>query len=157
GDVLGVWIEGVLGDKNQPPPVRIPEVANTPPAVGYPVPVREDGTIALPLINPVNVKGKSLAEAQAEVIKAYTVTRKILQPGRERVIFTLMRPRQYHALVVRQDSGGLTVGTTGLIGNTKRGTGFVLDLPAYENDVLNALARTGGLPGLDADNEVIIQ
>ncbi len=30
-------------------------------------------------------------------------------------------------------------------------------LVAYENDVLNALARTGGLPGLDAANEVIIE
>src|SRR5262249_54965617 len=100
GDILGIWIEGVLGDKTQPPPVRIPDVANTPPAVGFPFPVREDGTIALPLIDPVNVKGKSLAEAQDAVIKAYTVDRKILQPGRERVIFTLMRPRQYHVLVV---------------------------------------------------------
>ena len=32
-----------------------------------------------------------------------------------------------------------------------------VDLPAYENDVLNALARTGGLPGLDAQNEVVIE
>jgi hypothetical protein len=30
-------------------------------------------------------------------------------------------------------------------------------LPAYENDVLHALAQTGGLPGLDAVNEVVIQ
>ena len=33
---------------------------------------------------------------------------------------------------------------------TRRGTGFALDLPAYENDVLNALAQTGGFPGTDA-------
>src|SRR5207253_1348996 len=39
----------------------------------------------------------------------------------------------------------------------KRGTGFAVDLPAYENDVLHALAQTGGLPGLDAANEVVIQ
>src|SRR5215813_10814036 len=25
GDVLGVYIEGVVGEKNQPPPVRLPE------------------------------------------------------------------------------------------------------------------------------------
>jgi len=29
-------------------------------------------------------------------------------------------------------------------------------LPAYKNDVLNALAATGGLPGLNAKNEVLI-
>src|SRR5262249_24426124 len=32
-----------------------------------------------------------------------------------------------------------------------------IDLPAYENDVLHALTRTGGLPGLDARNEVVIE
>src|SRR5262249_47332445 len=31
-----------------------------------------------------------------------------------------------------------------------------IDLPAYQNDVLHALARTGGLPGLDAYDEVIV-
>jgi hypothetical protein len=35
--------------------------------------------------------------------------------------------------------------------------GVALDLPAYENDVLNALTRTGGLPGFEAENEVIIE
>jgi protein involved in polysaccharide export with SLBB domain len=157
GDVLGVYIEGVLGDRNQPPPVRFAEMGNLPPALGYPIPVREDGTLPLPLIDPIKVAGLSIADAQKEVIKAYTVTKKILQPNRERVVVTLMRKRQYHVLVVRQDSGGLTVGTAGVIGQTKRGTGYTVDLPAYENDVLNALARTGGLPGLDAENEVIIQ
>jgi hypothetical protein len=39
----------------------------------------------------------------------------------------------------------------------RRGTGATIELPAYENDVLNALTRTGGLPGFDAVNEVIIQ
>ncbi len=51
----------------------------------------------------------------------------------------------------------MTVGAAGGLGNTKRGTGANVDLPAYENDVLNALTRTGGLPGLDAMNEVVIQ
>ena len=41
--------------------------------------------------------------------------------------------------------------------NSKRGTGYPVDLNAYENDVLNALARTGGLPGLDASSTIVIQ
>ena len=41
--------------------------------------------------------------------------------------------------------------------SSKRGTGQIVDLPAYENDVLSALTRTGGLPGLDAMNEVLIE
>ena len=35
---------------------------------------------------------------------------------------------------------------------TLAGTGQIIDLPAYQNDVLTALARTGGLPGTDAKN-----
>src|SRR5690606_27105043 len=35
-----------------------------------------------------------------------------------------------------------------------RGSGEVLDLPSYENDVLHALTASGGLPGTDAAREV---
>ena len=37
-----------------------------------------------------------------------------------------------------------------------RGTATSLELPAYRNDVLEALSQTGGLPGLNAKNEVVI-
>src|SRR5262249_19739091 len=163
GEGRGVWTGGGVGDKNQPPPLPLPEQGGVPPAFGYPLPVRADGTVPLPWVDPVKVEGLTVTEAQDEIIKAYTVTKKILQPGRERVIVTLMRPRTYHVLGVRQDTGAIAItgspgtGAGGLIGQTKRGTGTVLDLPAYENDVLNALARTGGLPGLDAQNEVVIE
>jgi hypothetical protein len=46
--------------------------------------------------------------------------------------------------------GGITLGAA------KRGTGKLVKLPAGENDVLHALAETGGLPGLDARNEIVI-
>jgi hypothetical protein len=130
------------------------------------VPVREDGTIALPLIDPVKVTGLSIAEAQVEIVKAYTVTRKILQPGRERVIISLMQPRQYHVLVAREDGGAVETASTGGFGGysggtsiteTRRSIGVSLDLPAYENDLLNALMRTGGVPGFEAEDYVIIQ
>lgn len=158
GDILGLWIEGVLGERNAPVPVQMPDQATKlPPAVGYPVPVREDGTIALPLVDPIKVKGMTLVEAEQAIRKAYTNVQEILKPGRDRIYISLLRPRLYHVLVIREDSGGLTIGSEGIIGNTKRGTGSAIELPAYENDVLNALARTGGLPGLDAANEVVIQ
>lgn len=157
GDVLGVWIETVLGERNQPPPVHVAEQGNLPPALGYPIPVGEDGTIALPLIDPLPVKRLTIVETREAIRKAYTVTKKVLIPGQERILVTLQRPRHYHVLVIRQDSGGLTVGQTGAISSTKRGTGFELYLSAYKNDVLSALARTGGFPGLDAKNEIIIE
>src|SRR5262249_32856175 len=164
-DILGVFIEGVLGETNLPVPVGIPATPNAPPSLGYPLPVRDDGTLPLPLIGPLKVEGMTLTQAQDALVKAYTVDRKLLKPGRERIIVTLQRPRQYHVLVVRQDGaapgstlgggGGnaqFVFGTTGsgaIVGQARRGAGYAIELPAYENDVLNALARTGGLPGTD--------
>ena len=43
-DVLGVFIEGVLGNFDEAPPVQLPAPnSDLPPAIGFPVPVREDG------------------------------------------------------------------------------------------------------------------
>jgi protein involved in polysaccharide export with SLBB domain len=175
-DVLGVWIEGVIGEKNQAPPVVFSQNPNTPPGLGFPVPVRSDGTLSLPFIPPLNVTGKTLEETEGLIRKAYTVDTQILKPGQERIIVTVQRPRQFQVLVIRSDAfdpsqagqnstqpGGsrgigfvVGVGGSGPRG-TRRGQGFSLGLPAYENDVLNALARTGGLPGTDAVNEIIIE
>ena len=102
-DVLGIYIEGVLGNKDEPPPVHFPEQnEDIPPAIGFPVPVREDGTLSLPLVAPIEVRGLTLPEAERMIRDAY-IQRKILKPDRERIIVTLMRPRTYHVLVVRED------------------------------------------------------
>ena len=148
-DVLGIYIENVIGDPDSAPPVHFPEDANQPPALGFPVPVREDGTLALPLIKPLNVEGMTLTQATDAIREAYTVTKKILPVGQDRIIVTLMRRRQYRVLVIREESGGQAE-------VTKRGSGKNVDLPAYENDVLRALNETGGMPGLDAKNEILI-
>jgi protein involved in polysaccharide export with SLBB domain len=155
-DVLAVWIDGVLGIGTQNPPTAFPEKGRQPPAVGYPIQVLINGTVELPLVDPVPVRGLSVWEAQEAIRNAY-IKKKILQPGQERIIVSLMRPRQYHVVVLRQESSGFQVTPEGIVGGTKRGTGHEVDLPAYENDVLHALAQTGGLPGLDAYNEVVIE
>jgi len=165
GDLLGVFIEGVLGGAEQLPPVNFPQGSDLPPSLGYPIPVREDGTVPLPLIEPVSVKGLTITEAEQSINKVYR-QRGIIREG-SRTLVTLIQPRQTRVLVIRQDSpgGGINVQAPGIRGlrsptvttNTKRGTGWIVDLPAYENDVLTALAQTGGLPGTDAANEVVIQ
>jgi protein involved in polysaccharide export with SLBB domain len=171
GDVLGVWIEGVYGEKEKVPPTHFPENASLLPSVGLPVLVRDDGTIPLPYLPPLPVAGKTIEETQEVVRKAY-IEKDILKPGRERIIVTLQRRREYHVLVIRQDAGtstapagtgggggrsvGFSLTAGGATYSLRRGAGFAVDLPAYENDILNALARTGGLPGLEAVNEVII-
>lgn len=169
-DVLGIFIEGVLGQRDQAPPVHFPDPGqDLPPAMGFPVPVREDGTVSLPLIEPIPVAGLTLAQAEEEIRAAYMIRRKILQPGRERIIVTLIEPRTYSVLVIREDSaivsgigsnprGQQTQGILGAttLGTTKLGAAQLVELPAYQNDVLHALSQAGGLPGLDARNEVLI-
>ena len=130
--------------------------------LGYPIPVREDGTVSLPLVNPVSVTGMTVQEAEEAIRKAYTVTQPILQPGRERILVALQRRRTHHVIVYRDEqqnfnNPGSEASTVVLAATQKRGTGHSLDLPAGENDVLNALARSGGPPGLDAANEIIIE
>lgn len=158
-DVLGIFIEGVLGTADQPPPVQIPESGDLPPSIGFPIPVREDGTINLPLIDPIKVEGLSVQETEDLIKKAFTVDRQIIVPGKEKIIVTLARKRTYQVLVVREDAQAPTftrVANRDVPVSTKRGTGFALDLVAYENDVLHALTETGGLPGDDAKNEIVI-
>lgn len=149
GDVLGIYIEHVLGDAEESPPVHFPEAGDQPPAIGFPIPVREDGTLALPLVSPIPVEGLTLEQATEKIRGMYTVKNRILKPGQDRVIVTLMRRRQFRILVIREEAGGSE-------GVLKRGTGSIVDLNAYENDVLHALNETGGLPGLDAKNEILI-
>ena len=168
GDVLGIYIEGVLGDETRLPPVNIPASADLEPSMGYPIPVRKDGTISLPLIPPLEVAGLSLEDAEQKLIEAYTEDQAILQPGEERIILTMVRRKHVRLLVVRQDSLGrnqrqFIPTERGLLGNsvtavnsTQESRGFEVNLPAAEADVLTALARTGGLPGIDAKPEVLI-
>lgn len=154
-DIVGVYIEGIWGEKGQPIPVRYPEQGNLPPAVGFPIPVSSDGTLPLPYIDPLKVAGLTLKEAEDAIRKAYTVDKKILVAGKERILISLIKARSFRVQVVRQDTPQVNVGN--LQNNARRGTGATIDLPIYENDVLNALNRTGGLPGLDALNEIIVQ
>lgn len=159
GDVLGIYVEGVLGKREDVPPVHFPLNDEVPPSMGYPLPVREDGTISIPLIRPINVRGMTIRQVEETIRYEYTQNRQILQPGRDRIYVSLQKPRSYRVTVIRQEGGeagnALSAGQFNL-GAIKRGTGKVVKLPAYKNDVLHALAETGGLPGLDAENTIYV-
>ena len=173
GDVLGVFIEGVLGETGEAPPVQFPEDASIPPSLGFPVPVRDDGTVSLPLVRPVDVQGLTVSQAENKIRQAY-IDEEILvdpllknnplpaadfgddedgdavetkTPPAAKTIVSLIRQREYRVLVIREEAGGAirTAPTQG--GDPKRGTGSLIDLKAYENDLLTALSATGGLPG----------
>ncbi len=155
GDVLGVWIEGIHGDRAVVPPLHteplVPGREQRPqaPAVGYPYPVAENGTVDLPLVGAVPVANLNLAQAREAIRKAYRA-KELLPAGRERLFVTLLHPRVAQVVVLRQEFNSFPSTAD------RRGSGQTIDLPAYENDVLHALAQTGGLPGLDAYDQVII-
>jgi protein involved in polysaccharide export with SLBB domain len=165
-DVLGIFIEGVLGNFEDAPPVQLPAPdSDLPPAIGYPVPVREDGTLSLPLVKPIPVRGLTIQQAEALIQRAYRGGPDPILKEDGRIIVTLMRERTYRVFVVRQDNSNAQRGASFLgrgdrFGVTDRSDqssrGFVLQLPAYKNDVLNALSSTGGLPGVNAKAEIRI-
>lgn len=156
-DVLGIYVEGLFGERSVLPPVRYNEISNLPPGIGFPVPVQPDGTISLPYIKPFNVTGLTIDEIRELIKQKVVVEQHIVQPV-ARILTTIISKRRYHVSVIRQDTGDIgSAGGTGITGQVKKGSGYALDLPAGENDVLGALIRSGGTPGLDAINEVIIE
>jgi protein involved in polysaccharide export with SLBB domain len=162
GDTLGVFIDYVLGEENQQVPFNESKNDDRPPSSGYPVTIQDDGTIRLPLADPISLQGKTLQEATEKVRKVLIET-KVLPEGQQngRFLITLMRPRTSTVLVVRQEAtiagnGRNITRTTDTQIPGKKGTGNILELPAYENDVLHALNQTGGMPGDDARNEIVI-
>jgi hypothetical protein len=73
------------------------------------------------------------------------------------VLVQLAKPRTYRIVVLREDTGGgppVVVNPSSTTILSRRGTAEVVELRAGENDVLHALAKSGGLPGEDAANEV---
>jgi hypothetical protein len=166
GDTLGVFVEGFLGETTQPLPFSITggilqarETRRSTPSIGYPVLIQEDGRIDLPTVGPLAVQGMTLRQARGAILEHYVKAGRIKPDAADatRVIVTLLQPRQSSVVVLRQEASAFATGPNNeLIPANKRGTGFEVDLPAYENDVLHALARTGGLVGLDDYNEVYI-
>ncbi len=163
GDVLGIYIEDVFGAREQLPPVTFyPNAANprivAEPTIGQPVEVQANGTIYMPMIDPLYVTGLTIPQVHDRLRRIYVEERKVLRAGQERITVSLIRPRTTRVVVIRDDLGSvaptLTNDQSRLIAG--RGSAETLELPVYENDVIHALARSGGLPGLDGVDEVWI-
>ena len=159
GDILGVYVEGVLpfippDQPPGPPPVNFPDSDSTlPPSIGFPIPVQNDGTLSLPLLEPLDVEGLTLDQVRDAIRDAY-IEEEILLSEKARPIVTVIRERTYNVIVVREDTSG---GGAYIKGDSDQSaTGGLVKLPAYQNDILHALVETGGLPGLNARNEVMV-
>jgi protein involved in polysaccharide export with SLBB domain len=164
-DIVGIYIQDIVPSTNNR---QEPNILNLPvltqadyypprgmvnsPAVGLPMEINAEGTVVLPLVPPIKLAGLTLSQATEKIRQEYSVKRKILEQGRERIMVTLIRPRTQRIVVLRDDIPFQPTfqpqGNAALL--TRRGTANVIDLPAFENDVLHALSTTGGLPGVDA-------
>lgn len=167
GDMLAITVQGVIpADPSAPPPIISgqatlareyypPKGSVNSPNFGLPIQVQTNGAIQLPLAPQIDVAGLTLSEA-AERIRSVYVAEQLVNEGNDQVNVTLLRSRVNRILVLREDASATSANLVrrGEAMLHKRGSAAVVDLPVYESDVLHALAITGGLPGLDAYNEV---
>ncbi len=170
GDILAVYVPGVLGGWSpnpenaigEIPPINMPHTPDDPPTLGFPIQVRDDNTLPLPQLPPLNVQGLTLHETEEAIRKAYTIDHKILRTDPARIMVSLLRPREYRVLVVRQEAQSSLQTMQGSminVGSDRRGIAREVRLRAYENDVMHALSRAdaaSGLPGLNAENTLYI-
>ena len=158
GDVLGVFVEGVVGDVDATPPVQYPQTeSDLPPSIGFPAVVREDGTLSLPLIDPIPVQGLRISQVEQAVKRAYRGGTMPIVAADSRIIVTLARKRTIEVTVIRQDAisdrpFNYRSGVTDRSDASARGNR--LQLPAGDNDLLTALIRTGGIPGVNAKRNI---
>jgi hypothetical protein len=171
GDLLGVFVPNVLppGGMGVHPEVPLiqpsghgvrdvypPRGQVEAPGTGIPLILGKGGMLSLPSIEPICLLNYTLLEA-AEQIRHNYAKAGILQEGQPAFV-TLLRPRVHRVVVLREDTGSPlpSLIQKGQTPYTRSGRGEVVDLPAYENDVLHALAATGGLPGMETYNQVWI-
>lgn len=160
GDTLGIYIADILGTRDELPAVDYPNfrLRNGPvePYVGQPVRVQNNGTIHLPYLKPLEVKGMTLAEVRAEIILKYVYEKQMITEGTEHVEVSMIAPRAHRIHVVRQDTRYNVPGLqrSDQFEISRRWAGSTLYLEKADCTVLTALMRTGGMPGIDARNEI---
>ena len=143
GDVLGVFVKGILG-RYEDAPVQMP-TAKDPDrlsGVGYPFVVRRDGSVRLPLIGPVNVRGMTVSGAEQAIANAYGPKENGEDPeggmirDRRQVLVSHLKKRTVQVIVVNDAAG---------VDSSSRQSGISsVELPADRANVLNAIAATGG-------------
>ncbi len=166
GDTLAVYIHGLLPPSLEQAPVVQPATVSPSryyppvgvadlPALGLPLRVQDNGALLLPAVDPIVVEGLTIRQAYDRILAAYKAAG-VLKADQVQMSVDLIKRRVYRVLVIREDVGAdfPTLAAASQIPYTKRGRGAVIDLRRGENDVMHALAATGGLPGQDAKAEV---
>lgn len=160
GDVLGVFVEGVVGEIDSSPPVQLPSPqSDLPPSIGFQTVVRHNGTLSLPSVKPISVRGLTIEQAERAVKQAYRGGDTPIVSADNRIMVTLAQKRTIQVTVIRQDAISsrpinFRGGVTDRSDSSARGSR--LQLPAGDNDLLTALIQTGGIPGLNAKSSIRI-
>ncbi|MGB7342782.1 MAG: polysaccharide biosynthesis/export family protein [Pirellulaceae bacterium] len=137
GDVVAVIVFGVTGTYSEAP-VHMPKQGDgTLPAVGNPMIVMPDGTLPMPLLDPVPVGGLTITQARDKISRMY-LDEKILKKDRQ-VSLSLMRKRTVNVSVLH-DNPALAMRSVANV-----------QVPADRPDVLHALV--GGGP-FDRDAQI---
>ena len=154
GDILGVYINTILGPEGvEPPPTLSETTLNLIPGTGTPFEVGRDGTIILPEIGAVFVRGLTRME----------ITNRLKQLAKQaslgpdddpdeiedpKVVVARLKERTISVVVLRDElgpDGALDNNSIGIGGaRFDEPTGQIVELKAYENDVLHALTASGG-------------
>ena len=166
GDVLGISINTITGPEGVGLPPTLSETTlNLIPGVGTPFLVGRDGAVHLPELGPVFVRGMSFAEVAGRLRQL--AKRASLGPDDDpdeiedpKVVVSLLKERTISVVVFRDElgpDGAVDNSVTGIGGaRFDEPTGQVVELPAYQNDVLHALAATGGPPNLEGDTTITV-
>lgn len=168
GDQLSIYVFGVVPpsvddtlvlQKTQPINQRYypPYGSVVGATIGLPFEVDHTGGVELPIVERIQLAGLTLPEATEVIKKAYR-EKDVTKEDTERVQVSLITARVHRVVILRDDTPSPTVQLVkpGQVDHIHRGSAEVVDLPAYENDLLHALAVTGGLPGTDAAREIWI-
>ncbi|MEZ6045091.1 MAG: polysaccharide biosynthesis/export family protein [Planctomycetaceae bacterium] len=157
GDVVGVVIKNILGKETDTTVIPPPSEIIPAPSAGRPYTINEEGIITPPMIGDMQISGMTISEAQQTVEAAY-IDNGFLNEDNAEIELRLIQPRKVTVHVIRQDSDStipLAIRSDQQF-YAKHGSAAELELNIYENDVLHALDQTGGLPGVDAKNELWI-
>lgn len=156
GDVLAIIVDGVLGDFSDPP-VHKPAKGDKygVPALGYPVVVRNDGTVDLPEVRPISLRGLTVRQAKQKITNAYH-REKILKANRKnQVMVSMLRKRMLSVTVIHDNPADLGYYGQQSAFAYEKPTKKIskVTLPADQATTLNAIAEAGA----PIDSETVLR
>ena len=106
GDVLGIFIDGLMGNFDEQPPIHFP--ANGRPSTGFPITIEHAGTIHIPIVGDVKVSSLTIAEARQKIIDTCTGGENPVLRDNSRIMLNLIR-RADHRFVSPGETRSLPI------------------------------------------------